>query len=503
MASYSDNSGISKLVEEYRHDVRSTLYEINQKTDSRSRIKNRINVYGSLGYKIKGESSLHISYYGDIMPYRYSSSQIRNNYFGDGLTNENYNGQYHGTSLSFESKKVSTGVGYSYWTNHTTSSYTGADSYDNRNNNTAQTANAYVDFSQPLPKEWTLGFGARLNFVHKLNDSYSRQMPSSNQSTPAETLSEGVQDEYDANLYVSLSHKFKNNIDLSATFTGNYYSVEEYHKFNFLPTLSLTWPIREDHALQFSGYVRKHNPSYTQQGNYRYHTDDYNISMGNPNLRPQINYTTNLTYILNSRYNFSFIYRYADNYTVSDGFMSSDELVMITQPLNTNFSSDVAVAASFPVPILKWWRTQFDIMGYRQHYKADDWNGASYDITRFGAQASLDNYFTISKQRPQIELTLSAYGYTASQNTIHKSPASWIINAGAKWTFVKKQMVLSISCNDIFQSSNNAYRSIIPEQQQYWKSESYRSYTASLTWKFGNYQGTHIRSGGIDASRAQ
>lgn len=256
--------------------------------------------------------------------------------------------------------------------------------------------------------------------------------------------------------------------------------------------------------LQFSAYAYRSNPSYSAQGNYSYHTDVYNLKVGNPNIRPSIQYTNNLSYILKSRYVFSFVYQHIDKFMTTDGFMSPNELVMITQPLNINFCSAFALTMSIPVQAIKWWRMQFDIAGTRKQYKADDWNGIQYNIRRMDAQMMFGNYFTVSANRPQIEFILSVYGETSTQNTIHKISPIWYVNAGANWIFAQKQFVLSFMCNDIFQSAQYAYRSVIPEQPQYFKQGFYsRSYSVSLTWKFGNYTGTNYRNAEMGASRTE
>jgi hypothetical protein len=219
--------------------------------------------------------------------------------------------------------------------------------------------------------------------------------------------------------------------------------------------------------------------------------------MGNPELRPQTNYSANLSYILKSRYTFTLMYYYSHNGIVMDGYMSPDELVMITQPRNIErFNELVMLSASIPVQVTKWWRMQFEVMGMFRRCKTDDWHGIKYDTRGFEAQSSLQNYFTISKQRPQIELRLSAYACTATVFSIYEYLPRWGMSAGAEWTFFRKQFVLAFRCNDIFQSGSAGVRSVLAGQERYMKGAFYtRNFSTSLTWKFGNYTGTRIRTG--------
>lgn len=490
MVNYSDFADEGSRMEQYRHNVQGTIHNINQASTNKNSV-NQVTLYTSLGYKLKKESSsLNLSYYGDFIPSGHFSLIEESNVFGKGETQGRNRGQFHGTTFSFDSKRVSAGASYSFWDNRDNKNYWGAEDFSNRIGNIAHRANAYVDATQPLFKNWNLGFGGRAALVRTIYD----------QQSSTGTQSGSAQNEYDTSAYASLSRKFKTGISLSATLSGNYYTIADYNTFNLLPRLSFTLPVIDGHTLQFSGYAAQYKPTYSQQSNYHYYTDAYNISMGNPALRPRVLYNANLSYILKSRYNFSLIYQHVDKYVVSDGFMSPWQPMMITQPQNIDFSSDVLLKASIPVKATSWWRMNIDVMGDAQRYKASNWNGISFDLRQLAAQASLSNYFTISKQ---VVLSLEVGGLTKHQNTIHSVPARWYLDAAAQWTFAKERMVLSLRCNDILQTQTQQYRSTLPEQQQYFKSAVYRRFTASLTYKFGNYTGSRVRTQAMDASRAQ
>jgi hypothetical protein len=184
-------------------------------------------------------------------------------------------------------------------------------------------------------------------------------------------------------------------------------------------------------------------------------------------------------------------------------FLSPNELVMIQQAQNIRSGSWWFLTASLPLSITKWWETRLQTTAMRNSYKADDWHGIAYDLHNFNLQVALSNYFTISKQ-PQIKLTLTGYYSTPTLSSIYMSAPYWYVSAGAQCTFAKGRAVIAISCYDIFQVNKDVLHSVLAGQSQYYESGFYsRSFSASLTWKFGNFTGTRVRNSEMDASRAQ
>lgn len=492
VAGYRAFGGFGRSYSRNEHIVQDVVHEVTQNSTNKG-TGNGITLYGSLGYRLKGSNSLRFTYFGDLSPRKSGSTRTQGIPFGNEQGNSKGNWGLHGMTLSYESETIGAGVSYTRYDDRNRDRITdGTRDFDSDIRSENDRFGAYADLSHTLPHAWTLSYGARFNLMK------SRSHQTTNIAAP----SKGALDEYNADAYIGVSRTFKGGIYFSVDLRGDYYGVKGYHKYSFLPSLSLTYPITDNHKLQYSLYTSRDYPSYGMQREYSYYQDSYTLRMGNPAIRPATSYVGTLSYILKNRYVFSFRYNHTDNDITSERYMSPDELLALVQPYNQRLYTSITLSASIPVTLTKWWRIQLQALGRRVREKADDWHGISYDLSHFNAQVAIDNYITISSEHPQIQLTFGGYYGSSAQMGIDKMDPVWAANVGGSYVFAGKRAVLAVNCYDIFESSDAIYRSLIVGQKRYGKQLSFRSFNVSFTWKFGNYNGTRMRTGEMDASRA-
>lgn len=494
MASYRDFAGSYTQIEHNQHYVHDVRHDVNQELIGKN-AGNKFTLYGSFGCKLKANKSLNLSYYTDIQPALNTMSNSTNNVFGASQNKTKLDGAFHGIAFTYESSKVNSGISYSYLGNNIFSDLTGSSkNVISTINNTVNYASAYVDVSNALPKKWTLGYGALFTYVN----NKSKQIL--NADADAQLYNSSL-DEYTANAYVNLGHTFKGGVNFSLTLKGEYYSVEDYDQFKFLPNLSLSYPISDSHNLQFSFSIFKDTPAYGLQRDYVRYFDAYKIERGNPLIRPASAYQADLSYILKNKYMFTFSYLYASDNIQDQWFMDPEKLQMVQQPLNIDFVSVYSLSISVPFQIGKFWSGRFDVMGNYRRFKAENWHGLSYDTSLWSAGTSLDNTFKVSS-KPKISLSLSASYSAPSLMGIEKSLSSWSIDVGANYSFLKDRAILTLSCNDIFKTRRNVTETIMARQYQYFKSlYSTRTFTISFTYKFGGYQGLQYHNSNMGSDR--
>ncbi len=499
VATYGQGAGYNNFFEHNRHIVQDVLHDIRQTTTNKMRTGG-FTLYGSLDYRLKKSSSLTLSYYGQVSPRRWNAVNelSQSNLFGEGSMDRLTCGTFQGMELWYRSGTVSAGASYSYIDNHIDqSSMDDILDFANTAHHRVNHVVAFVDISHSLPYEWALSYGARFNFTNNSSDQILR--------AAEEVRLESLLNESNASLYVSAGYSFQKKINLSVTLRGDYSVIDNYANFNLLPSLSMTIPIEENvHTLQYSLLSWRRDPPYSALREYYSYSDAYHIDMGNPELRSEIYYHNTLSYILKNRYIFSFRHSYVDKMIFNQSYLSSDNLLVVKQPLNINSFSVFAITAAIPFNIAKWWNVEFNILAKFERFKADDWHNISFDKSQFAANLFLTNYFNIS-HNPDIQLKISGIYYSGSLvGGFYKNAPNWYVDAGAQYTFARDRAVFSVTCGDVFQSYHIVMESLLDNQVRYFEGHSYpRRLTIAFTWKFGNYSGTQMRSSNMDTSRIE
>ena len=111
----------------------------------------------------------------------------------------------------------------------------------------------------------------------------------------------------------------------------------------------------------------------------------------------------------------------------------------------------------------------------------------------------LNNTFNIS-QKPKLSANLMLFYRTPTIQGIWALGSNWCVNAGIKYSFLKDNAILSLQCNDIFESMYPKIKVRFENQHQDINSSAYsRNITLSFTYKFKGYKNKTRKE--VDTSR--
>ena len=112
--------------------------------------------------------------------------------------------------------------------------------------------------------------------------------------------------------------------------------------------------------------------------------------------------------------------------------------------------------------------------------------------------AHMNNTFTLSG-KPDIKIIISGMVRSKAQQGIYDLPASSNVDAAIKYTFAKGKALLTLRCNDIFETGQISPRIHFATQNVTNNYSCFREFGVSFTYKFGGYKEKQREA--VDTSR--
>lgn len=497
MYDYVNDKSISRKDLWSSHTVSSNTTEIRNRLDTKDATQEH-DVYVNLGYDFSDESDLSLTYSGSYTPRSTSDSPSMDNYFGNSYSRSKDDNYLHNLSLSYTSSfGLSTGFDYTKFRMQGLQmmDYAEQDTYSHAfDYHTSQDINqlkAYADMVHELGKSWKLKYGTQYRFVK--NDNLQRYDDKTDDISGTR--------EHTAEFYMGFSKSWLDgNLQLSGSMKGEYYKINEYEKWSPMPSAKLSYTISDDHYLQVSYGSLRVYPSYWDLQDYTSYSSQYIISRGNPMLRPEKYQIAELFYMLKNKYQFQISYYMVKDFFFEQAYQSPEELRLIYQTLNLDYTSAINMTVVIPFSIGNVLDSELTVTGYNERYKAKEWHDMSFDRNKWTGVIELDNTVHLSA-KPKIAIT--AYGGYKSPTIqgIWDLSQMWFLDAGISWSFAKNKAMLRFKCNNILGSLSSPMISTDYESQHYTVDTRFfqRSYMLSLSYKFGGYTAHEQKE--VDSSR--
>ena len=168
--------------------------------------------------------------------------------------------------------------------------------------------------------------------------------------------------------------------------------------FNLFPSASLIYYTPKRNMLKLSYSRRINRPSLGRYNPFTDITDSLNIYSGNPNLRPELAHSVELSYnhsFKKGSFTTSAFYRQTSNiilpYTVVDS-----NGVGFTQPQNFGNASTYGLEAIFTYNPFKFWSINLNVSGYELRIEETD-PTLNIQLSQFTGYAKLINNFHVWK----------------------------------------------------------------------------------------------------------
>ena len=350
----------------------------------------------------------------------------------------------------------------------------------------------YLSQEHQLKNNWSLNYGA----WHKQSVNHSRQAYLNQNVTPVSYLR---QKEDVVNAYVGFGKNWTNKLILDASLSAEYYHSPQWHKWNIYPTLNITYVHNPNNIWLINFSTDRAYPEYWAMNDFTvYGNGGYDEIVGNPYLKPANSYQTQLAWVLKNKYQFVAWFNYIDNYFMQTPYQRPDRLAIMFRTLNSNFQQQAGVQAVLPHKFGSWLDSRLTLTGVWMHEKNDEFYDIPFNRAIFYGMAQINNVVMLSK-KSNLSLTVDGMIRSKAKQAIYDLPGSGNLNLGLRWQFWKKQAILHVFCNDIFETSSISPEIDFKGQNLNMHFSCYRQLGLSLTIKFGAYQEKKHKE--VDTSR--
>lgn len=179
-------------------------------------------------------------------------------------------------------------------------------------------------------------------------------------------------------------------------------------------------------------------------------------------------------------------------------YQSPDRLVEIYKYVNFNFEQQAGIQAVLPFRVGKWLDSHFTLIGVYDRQKDSDFWDIPFDRKVCYGIALLNNTFTLST-KPDLKLIVSSMVRSKAIQGVYDLPASGNVNAALRYSFAGGKALLTLRCNDIFETQQISPLIRFATQNVTNHYSSFREFGVSFTYKFGGYK--EKKRAAVDTSR--
>lgn len=494
-----------------KHSLKQHIVEINEHTKRKGNYLSADTRLG-LDYTINDNSNLIFSYYVnyDRTDGRKNSSNIYRNPLINQITSNNRSKdkeQLHNIYLSYNLKKIQIGGEYSYFKNPTTEFYLTSSGEDdiNRSKQHVSKWNVFANNSSKLTEGLNINYGANFFYNNSKSDiHYWKNINTQHIKIDSLALT-SEQKEYTVNLFADGSYKFNNKLTTYLSLKLEYFKADYidngikgtlWKDWTIFPNASISYTINQKNTLQLNITSNKRYPSYWAINPQTTNLSSYSQIVGNPQLKPNNLYRTQLMYIHNKRYNIGLFVNYSPDYFTQIPHMSENDIKMIYRYENFDYQLRTGIIATCILKFGKVYNSRITLNGMYSREKLDNFHGSSFDNKSFSAVAVINNSFTI---HPKLAFQVNFFYQSKAKQGVYRLGQIWSLDSSLKWT-INKDLHVITKYNNILKR-DMPYPWILDYGNQYnaIKNKEKSTFSISLTWKFGNYKKRDYND--IDTSR--
>ncbi len=271
------------------------------------------------------------------------------------------------------------------------------------------------------------------------------------------------------------SSNYKGELTNTGEKFGNTYPI------SLFPSLFLTQTLNKDQDIQFSYTRRIERPNFRQLIPFVDSVDQFNISRGNPALRPEFTEAFELAYMKKFKNRNTLLasvyYKYTDN-LITRYIEQAPNGALINTYINANSSYSTGVELTSQNYLAKWWDISTNVNIYNSKVNSSNVSEISQDalwswFAKFNSNFRLPANFSIQfSAMYQSRTNIPASGSTGGQGmgpggpNMQAQSASqgyikefYAVDIAIKKTFMKNKMSLSLNVNDIFRTRYNVSHS--------------------------------------------
>jgi outer membrane receptor protein involved in Fe transport len=251
---------------------------------------------------------------------------------------------------------------------------------------------------------------------------------------------------------------------------------------NLFPNVYITYTINDKNSLTLSYGRRITRPNYQDLNPFTYFLDSLSYRQGNPYLLPQFTNNIELSHTFKGKIITTLNYNNTTD-VISQIFKqnSQTKIVYFTADNVAKFIN-MGISITAPLPVTKWWNTNFFTNIYNNHYKGI-YDAEPLDMSYTSVMINITNTFTI-KQGFSLELSGFYRGKGVDQLTINQP--IYQMSIGGQKNILKNKATVRLNIRDPF--AWQEYRGLTEYGNIYARIHSkfdVRQVTATFTYRFG------------------
>lgn len=315
---------------------------------------------------------------------------------------------------------------------------------------------AKVDFVKPLPKDFKLETGVKINLIQSNTDVVStfkaRQSGLDSITTNNFVYNEQISAAY-AMLYKNWNKwKFQGGLRVEHTNTrGEQKTLKETPIFrdylNLFPSAGIIFnqSDKTSYSLQYSKRIDR--PIYKDLNPFRYFMDPFSIYQGNAFLLPQYTHNIEFTYSLWYGAITTIL-----NYSKTTQFIS-DVYIIDPERLSTFFTKsnlksydNIGISLALNLPITKWWNTSSYVYGYQNIFNGDIGFG-DFNTKLYSYMFNSTNNFKLPHK---FDLEISGLYEAPTVFGLMKFREMWQISFGIQKRIFNDKATIKLMATDVF-----------------------------------------------------
>ncbi|PSL46516.1 outer membrane receptor protein involved in Fe transport [Chitinophaga niastensis] len=360
---------------------------------------------------------------------------------------------------------------------------------------------AKADYVQPLKNEGRLEAGWKSSYVKAINDNtYYNQ-------TGGQNIIDTAQSNYTVNeeminaVYININKVYKKltvqaGLRAEQTITkGKQLPAGQLVERNYLqlfPTLFFDYKLNDQNRFNIKSGRRTERAAYSEMVPFRRPLTPTLYFQGNPDLKPQLSYHSELTWSYQNTFFITLGYDIYRDYIRTLPFLDTNKINITRRPTNIQGAHSWNIDFSYSKKITNWWSTDNTLSVYKNAFNGDvngfrlDDHGISSIYLNCNNSFQINNklsaecYFEYNSKRQLVTSTFGPYS---------------ILSVGVKRLVLANKGTISINANNILQrEGHNAidrYSNLY--QYSYWRYYT-RSVSVNFIYRFGNGKGVKMRN---------
>ena len=350
-------------------------------------------------------------------------------------------------------------------------------------------ATAKLDFEHPFNDRLSLECGVKTSFVRNRNNNINYL----NDSLMESKSNHFIYTENIAAAYIQANFQPDQLVTIQAGLraeyahvVGNLVTTGEVNKQDYadvFPSLQIDYQLPKMNTLSFALRSRISRPNYYNLNPFVDISDDYNMSTGNPYLKPEYTYSATVDYSWHYMLFASVGYEFTQG-SVED-MLYTDKLTNIKLSRPENIGKMHAMQASLfaNIPIGRWWMMMWNV-NYTLGRQTFEYENRTERSLVSSMQLFTMHTFTFCKH---YSIEVAAWWMPKSRSTFGTTKGIFYAWGGFKASFFKDSFTVRLGVQDIFNNNQWVSNSVYPDgtySNMRWMHES-RGVKLDLTYRFG------------------